>query len=160
MSGLALLSALLFAAVGVLSAHASWKTLVLAGSGAFAAALLASLLLSGVMPERLALVAAGLSMIPPILLVYFPRLLTPAPLILIAINCGLWAGALLSAPGDRLGLLVAAPFVALSLPARWMIQRRWQIGLKVAASWMLAIALLAVSLNTVSMPSYQLDHMQ
>lgn len=160
MSGALFLSALLFAAVGITSAHAPWKTAILTAAGVIAAALLTSFLPPDALSAKLIMIGAGLSIVPAILLVYFPRLLSPTPLFLIAIHCGAWAGALLSMSGQQQAMLVAAPLLAVSLPARWLIQRRWQIGLKVAASWMLAIALLAVTLNTISMPSYQLDHME
>jgi hypothetical protein len=40
-----------------------------------------------------------------------------------------------------------------------IVARKWGIGIKVACSWLIAIAALEIGLNLVPTPGYKPDHM-
>ena len=75
------------------------------------------------------------------------------------LNAGVWSGLLIGRAGRPLDLAIAAPALLLLLPATWLVQRRWTIALKVAASWLIAIAVLASVLPLIPTPGYAPDHM-
>ena len=60
----------------------------------------------------------------------------------LGVNTGVWAGAtilVVGVPGD---LLRALPVALLALPGQWLVQHRGGIAIKVAASWLIAVAVL------------------
>lgn len=158
--GGALPPALLCAALGLALAFAGWRTaaatvLVLAVSAAasslapwpetWSAALMLAV--------WLAVIALGMS-------VHLrDRRLTP-----LCLGAGAAVGALTGAAvavaGAPLDLAVALPCVLLFLPGRLLVQRRLGVAVKVAASWLIAVALLAGALSTVPTPGYEPDHME
>ncbi|ESQ90306.1 hypothetical protein ABAC460_09125 [Asticcacaulis sp. AC460] len=77
-----------------------------------------------------------------------------------ALNAGLWVGLLNHMTLSPFGLAFALPFVALMLPGAWLIGRGWGIAIKVAASWLIAIAVLQIALGFVPTPGYEADHME
>lgn len=85
----------------------------------------------------------------------------------LAANGGLWAGAVIAVAGTRLDLARALPLVLLSVPAAWLASNggRWagrgRIAVKVAAGWLIAVALLSGALQVVvPTPGYKGDHME
>jgi len=79
----------------------------------------------------------------------------------LAVNGGLWSGAVITVAGSRLDLARALPWVLLCWPAAWLVGRRWQLAVKVAAGWLIAVALLSGSLQLlVPTPGYKADHME
>lgn len=78
----------------------------------------------------------------------------------LALNAGLWMGFLHHAGVSPFGLAFAVPFVVLMLPGAWMVGRGWGIAVKVAASWLIAVAVLQVVLGFVPTPGYEADHME
>jgi hypothetical protein len=92
--------------------------------------------------------------------VHFPRRLRAALTLPLAANAGVWAGgvtAVAGAPGD---LIVALPWALLALPAARLAGTRAAIALKVAASWLIAVAALAALLPYLPVtPGYQPDHL-
>jgi len=79
--------------------------------------------------------------------------------VMLALNSGLWGGAVIAASGNKLDLLKALPLTLLCLPGRWLVTKRWQIGIKVLSSWLIAVALLAATLQlTTPTPGYLPDH--
>lgn len=95
------------------------------------------------------------------LLVHLPKPLnTPAALGL-GLVAGFWAGAVIAVGGSPPDLLKALPWVLLCLPARWLIDRNGQIAVKVVASWLVAVSVLAATLPaTTPTPGYAADHME
>ena len=77
-----------------------------------------------------------------------------------ALNAGLWAGATVAISGDRLDLVKAMLALLLAFPAHWLVTLRGGIAVKVVASWLVAVAILAAALATVPTPGYVPDHME
>lgn len=75
-------------------------------------------------------------------------------------NAGVWAGATIALLGTTLDLAKATPLLALVIPAAWLVATGRGIALKVAGSWLIAIAALAMVLPIVPTPGYAPDHME
>lgn len=79
----------------------------------------------------------------------------------LAANAGIWAGAVIAAAGAPLDLAKALPWVLIAAPAAWLVDRKLGLGVKVVASWLIAVAVLAATLSTaVPTPGYAGDHME
>lgn len=151
---------LLFATVGLALSRATRRVAWIA-----LASLLASTGIVTLVPLPTALLepvfgAVWLSIIGTAALVYLPR---PSPdrwAIPVAINAGIWAGALASLSSRQVGLILALSLALLFLPGGWIVDRGYSIVIKVAASWMIAIAALALFVSLTPTPGYKPDHMQ
>ena len=81
--------------------------------------------------------------------------------LVLAVNAGFWCGAVIAAAGAPLDLVKAAPLALLALPGAWLVSRRWGVGIKVVASWLVAVAILGAALQTTTAtPGYVADHME
>lgn len=87
------------------------------------------------------------------------RAIAPLTLVL-ALNAGVWAGLVAHVGGGTVKLLMGAPAILALAPGRWLVQRRMSIALRVAASWLMAIAGLEAVLPLVALPGYRPDHME
>lgn len=105
-------------------------------------------------------VACWLSVIVTAGLVHRPQKLPAALFLVAAGNVGLWAGAVTSVAGKGRDLLIALPLVYLFLLGQPIVMRGWGIGLKVVASWLTAVAILATMVSLTPTPGYQPDHME
>ncbi len=95
------------------------------------------------------------------LLVHLRRPMGLAATLPIAANAGLWAGGVIAAAGGPLDLLKALPWVLICVPASWLTARRLGIAIKVVASWLVAVSVLAAALPTLTpTPGYVGDHME
>lgn len=88
-------------------------------------------------------------------------LLRGAGLVIGAVGASFLCGAAIAAPGRAAWILMGLPFVLVALLARWEQIRLGPLPLKVLASWLCAVALLATALHFVpgaigNMP----DHME
>lgn len=83
----------------------------------------------------------------------------PTALVLGA-NAGLWAGAVVAVSGTMIDLARALPVALLAFPAGWLVANRGGIAVKVVASWLVAVAILAGTLPIVPTPGYAQDHME
>jgi len=92
--------------------------------------------------------------------VHLPNGLPRAAAIVLAGLAGLAAGVIIRAAGTPLDLARAVPLLALVWPARWLRARGGGIGVKVVASWLIAVAILAATLPVVPTPGYVPDHME
>ena len=93
--------------------------------------------------------------------VHFPGALNRPVALPLAVNAGVWCGAVIAAAGAPLDLAKAAPWALLALPGGWLVARRWGVGIKVLASWLAAVAILGAALQTTTpTPGYVADHME
>ncbi|MGI4877288.1 MAG: hypothetical protein ACRYG4_07360 [Janthinobacterium lividum] len=92
--------------------------------------------------------------------VHLPRGLSERLALLLALTCGLVAGATIAVAGTRLDLARGLPVALLAWPARWMISHKGSIAIKVVASWLVAVAILVGTLPIVPTPGYVADHME
>lgn len=80
--------------------------------------------------------------------------------LLLSANAGLWTGSVISAAGQKTDLLLALPCALTLLPASWAVRRGWSVALKVLCSWLVAVAILAATLQFLPVtPGYLPDHM-
>jgi hypothetical protein len=81
--------------------------------------------------------------------------------IALSINAAVWAGAVVSLSGSKLDLLKAIPCVLIFLPATWVVGRYASIPVKVVSSWVIAVAVLAATLQILPVtPGYLPDHLE
>ena len=93
-------------------------------------------------------------------LVHRPLRLPPALFLAAAANVGLWAGLVTAVAGQSRDLAIALPCVLLLLVGRPIVERGWGIGVKVVASWLTAVAILATMVSLTPTPGYMQDHME
>jgi hypothetical protein len=161
MRGGALPPALLFAALGFALSFAPRRAALIGVVLALAMAVLVSF---APLPTRaVELVFAGcwISVALTAASVHLPRRIGLVPAMILAVNAGLWGGAVVAEAGARLDLLKALPLVLLCLPGGWLVRTERQIAIKVAASWLIAVSILAGSLPFLpTTPGYAPDHME
>jgi hypothetical protein len=93
--------------------------------------------------------------------VHLVRGLSPRAAITVSLNAGVWASVVVSVSGSRLDLLRALPCVLIFWPASWVVGRYTSIPVKVASSWVIAVAVLATTLQLLPVtPGYLPDHME
>ena len=79
---------------------------------------------------------------------------------MLAIDVGIWGGAVIAVAGKPLDLALSAPWLLLALPGGWLVRTKRQIAVKVLASWLIAVSLLVATLQiTTPTPGYVQDHM-
>ena len=105
-------------------------------------------------------VGCWLSVIATAGLVHRPLKLPPAVFLLAAANVGLWAGLVTSVAGKPRDLAIAVPCILLMFVGRPIVVRGWGIGVKVVASWLTAVAILATMVSLTPTPGYVQDHME
>jgi hypothetical protein len=161
MRGGVLPSALLFAALGLALAFAprgsrAPSLLALGGTlGAFTC-----LLVPQVWSEDV-FFGCWISVIATAASVHLVRGLGPRVALALSLNAGLWASAVASLSGSRLDVLKALPCVLIVLPASWAVGREASIPVKVVSSWVIAVAVLAATLQLLPVtPGYLPDHME
>jgi hypothetical protein len=85
---------------------------------------------------------------------------TPAAVAL-SVNAGIWVGAVTALSGSGFNLVKTLPCVLALLPAAFIIGRRAPILVKVVASWLVAVAVLAGTLQLLPVtPGYLPDHLE
>ena len=93
------------------------------------------------------------------LCVHLPRGLTRTAALAVSLNAGLWCGALAAVAGARLDLIKAA-FCGLLLIPAVVFAHRAPVVVKVAASWLVATAVLCAALQALPVtPGYLPDHL-
>jgi hypothetical protein len=128
----------LFAAIAVAASHVPWPRPWL----------------DGVFIACWAGVVAGAASI------HLPRRLRRAVALPLAVNAGIWAGGVIALAGAPSDLIKALPWVLLALPAARLADTPAAIALKVAASWLIAVAALAALLPFLPVtPGYLPDHL-
>jgi hypothetical protein len=93
--------------------------------------------------------------------VHLTRGLNAQAAVALSLNAGVWASAVVSLSGSRLDLLKALPCVLILLPAAWVVRRQASIPVKVMSSWVIAVAILAATLQLLPVtPGYLPDHVE
>jgi hypothetical protein len=161
MRGGALPPALLASALGFALAFAPRKVLAPA-IGVFAAT---AVLAAQLKPETRLIdpifYACWISVVVTVLVVHLKRPFGLKPYLALSANAGLWAGAVIAVAGAPLDLAKSLPWVLICLPAAWLVSRRFQIAIKVVASWLIAVSLLAAALPAITpTPGYAGDHLE
>lgn len=105
-------------------------------------------------------VGCWLSVIATAALVHRPLALSPSVFLVAAADVGLWAGLVTAVAGKGRDLAIALPFVLLLFVGRPIVMRGWGIGVKVVASWLTAVAILATMVSLTPTPGYVQDHME
>jgi hypothetical protein len=85
----------------------------------------------------------------------------PSVALALSLNAGFWTSAVVRLSGSRYDLLIALPCVLILFPASWVVGRHSAIPVKVVASWIIAIAILAATLQLLPVtPGYLADHLE
>ena len=160
MNGGILPLALIAATVGLLLSIVGRRDAWLGLAAMAASALLVSFISFGPVAAKWVFAGLFLSTIFTAALVYAPRHWPRRWVLPIAVNAGGWAGALASLSGMQRTLWLVLPLCLLFVPGRWFEQRGFGIAVKVAASWMIAIASLSLFVSMMPHPGYIPDHME
>ena len=122
----------------------------------------AVMVLVGSSAEQLIVLQRGLliSIVVTAGLVYLPRDWVARALMLLGINAGIWLGLVASAGQMRYIIPVALLLALVLIPTQGIGVRGAAIGVRVVASWMIAIGVLAICVTMVPTPGYEEDHME
>ena len=160
MRGAALPPALLCLALGLGLASARGKTAVL---GLAVLVVTASAVAFVPVPESwsdIVFLGCWMSIIANAAIVYAPRILQDRSALPLSLNAGVWTGALIALGPSKLGLIHALPFSLCAWPGAWARRRGEAIGLKVLASWLIGVAVLAATLQFLpATAGYLPDHL-
>jgi hypothetical protein len=86
--------------------------------------------------------------------------LKPKQALVLSLNAGVWTGAVIALTPSKSNLLEALPLALCVWPAIWARRQGQAIVLKVLASWLIAVAVLAAALQLLPVtPGYLPDHM-
>jgi hypothetical protein len=81
--------------------------------------------------------------------------------VVLAMNAGIWAGAVAHLADSRTTLLLSLPSALVALPSAWAVRRRASIAIRIVASWIVAIAVLEAALQWLPVtPGYLPDHLE
>ena len=93
--------------------------------------------------------------------VHLPNPIGPRGAIGLSVLAGFWAGAVIAAAGSASDLVKALPWVMVGAPGTWIVARGWPVVVKVAAGWLIAVAILVATVPaTTQTPGYVADHME
>lgn len=161
MRGGALPPALLAAALGFALSFAPRKAIAPSLAAFLVVAVAASFVRAEPDQANGVFYACWASVVGTALSVHVARRLTISWTVMLAANAGFWAGAVIGVAGHPLDLAKALPWVLLFVPSAWLIGRKLGIGVKVVASWLVAVSVLAAALPaTTPTPGYVGDHME
>ncbi len=105
--------------------------------------------------------AGWLSVIAGAAVVHLPGGLSPRGAFALSLNAGFWSGTEVALTGSRLDLMKALACVLLVLPAAVAISLRAPILVKIVSSWLIAVAVLAATLQVLPVtPGYLPDHLE
>ena len=93
-------------------------------------------------------------------LAYLPRGIAGGWSLLASINAGIWTGVVAHSAGGGGGMASAWPFALLFLPTAWLFERQLGVAVKIAASWIVAVSILAAMVAISPVPGYAPDHME
>ena len=150
--------ALLCAALGLALAKTPFKLAAVAIATLVTTSLLAYAVIVSAGWETPAILGLWLSTIATAGLSYLPRGIDGIWVLLVSLNAGLWVGIVAQSTGGVSGLAAAWLITLLFLPAAWMVKKELGAGVKIAASWIVAVSILAAMVATSQVPGYAPDH--
>ncbi len=150
---------LISATIGLLLAFTSLRQISF-GLLAFGVAAMIGFAAPHLLALQLVFAGLWLSIIATAALVYLPAGRWRAAALPLAINDGLWLGACAAMTSDVRGLGLGLLPALLAIPANWLAMRKFNIIIKVVASWMIAIAALSAFVSLMPTPGYKPDHME
>lgn len=158
MRGGALPPALLCAALGLLLAYAPRKAIIPAITALVVAATAILLIRIPARFEEIAFLGCWVSVMVIAASIHLPNGPGLVWSLVLSVIAGLWAGAVVSIAGKPLDLAIGLPCVLIVGLAIWV--RRTPVGLavKIAASWLGAVAILAAAIPLTPTPGYEPDH--
>ena len=160
MRGGALPPALLFAALGLALSFAPRRIVAWAAVLAIVAAIGASFLRVATSWEDPIFLGCWVGVAITAASVHIPGGVRSWWAVILGLNSGLWAGAVVAAAGNAIDLAISAPVLLLCVPGAWLVGTGRGIAVKVAASWLIAIGVLALCLQLApTTPGYKPDHM-
>jgi hypothetical protein len=93
--------------------------------------------------------------------VHVPRGLSTSAAGALSVNAGTWVGGVTALSGPRFNLVMSLPCVLALIPAACLIGSRRPVVIKVVASWLVAVAILAATLQLLPVtPGYLPDHLE
>jgi hypothetical protein len=93
--------------------------------------------------------------------VFLPGGVSARGALALSLNAGFWSGAVVAVAGSHFDLLMAVLCVLVVVPGAWIIGARVPIAVKVVSSWLIAVAILAATLQLLPVtPGYLPDHME
>ncbi|MEQ7154351.1 hypothetical protein [Brevundimonas aurifodinae] len=110
--------------------------------------------------EEVAFAGCWISVVAISLSVHLPNPPNGLTVLAIAANAGVWVGLVVAAAGRPLDLLFALPLMIAAIPAIYILRTPVRLGVKIMASWLAAVAILAGSLPFTPTAGYEPDHMQ
>ena len=152
--------ALLSAALGLALAYAPPRARVAAVLILWIVAPLAALLMLAPRWEEAVFLACWAGVILAAASVHLPRGLRTSAALALALAIAVLAGSVTAAAGTLPALLMALPWVLVTVPAAWLIAHGRGIAVKIVSSWLIAIALLSAALPLTPTPGYEPDHLE
>ena len=149
---------LLGMAVGLLLSGVPPRTMWWAVAAFLGAAIVGTFVTLRVTPE-LSVTALRISAIAIAIVIYIPRKGRRLASIPLCLGAGTSLGSSAGISGNFAMLGCGFASILLALPARLITHACMDVARKVVASWIIAIALLSVSVSMVSTPGYRPDHM-
>ena len=150
---------LLSATIGLMLAFVPRRSALLALAAFGVAALLGWAIPLG-LSSQIVFTALWLSAIVAAILVFVPVARWSPAALPLCFNAGFWLGACAALTGNFGGLALGFLPALVAVPANWLTQPKFDIVLKVVASWMIAIASLSLFVSLIPTPGYKPDHME
>ena len=152
--------ALLCAALGLALAKTPTRIAILAVAVLVVTSLLSFAVIPAVNWQAPAMLALWISAAVTAALAYLPHGIDRGLAFLGSINAGIWTGVVAHSAGGGVGMASALPFALLFLPAAWLLQKQLGAAVKIAASWVVAVSILAGMVAISPVPGYAPDHME
>jgi hypothetical protein len=152
--------ALLCAALGLALAKTPFRLAALAILALIVTSLLSFAVIPAARWETSAILALWISAAITAGLAYLSRGINGVWVFLASINSGLWVGVVAHSAGGGGGMAAAWLLALLFLPAAWLLEKELGAAVKIAASWIVAVSILAGMVAISPVPGYAPDHME
>lgn len=151
--------ALIALALGLSLAFVSRRTALLAVAAMAATAVMVFVVGPARRFEEIVFAGLWITTIATALSTHWPRGVPRGVTVAMGANAGAWAGAAAALAANAPDLALSLPLALVALPGAWLATQGGGIALKVVASWVAAVAVLALMLALTPTPGYVQDHM-